>query len=111
MHGCHCSKASIVDRGKHGVKTLTVTDKTVTVKVLTPQSTHGFEEYPFDIATIRKLDVLDFHPDVTFLVGENGTGKSTLVEAIALAIGFGPEGGTKNVRFVQPKPYQNFISI
>lgn len=31
---------------------------------------------------------------VTFLVGENGTGKSTLVEAVAAAYGMGPEGGT-----------------
>jgi predicted ATPase len=59
----------------------------------------GFDEYPFNIAAVRELDYLEFHPDVTFLVGENGAGKSTLVEAIAIAMGFGPEGGTKNVRF------------
>lgn len=58
-----------------------------------------FAQYPFNIPAVRELDVLEFHPDVTFLVGENGTGKSTLVEAIALAMGFGPEGGTRNVRF------------
>lgn len=58
-----------------------------------------FEEYPFDIPAIRKLDTLALHPDVTFLVGENGAGKSTLIEAIALVMGFGPEGGTKNVQF------------
>ncbi len=59
----------------------------------------NFEEYPFNIPAIRELDFLEFHPDVTFFVGENGTGKSTLIEAIAMAMGFGPEGGTKNVRF------------
>lgn len=32
----------------------------------------------------------------TVLVGENGTGKSTLVEAIAMAFGLGAEGGTRN---------------
>jgi predicted ATPase len=37
---------------------------------------------------------LELHPGVTFLVGENGTGKSTLVEALAVAAGFGPEGGS-----------------
>jgi predicted ATPase len=42
---------------------------------------------------------MNFHPDVTFFVGENGSGKSTVLEAIAVALGFGPEGGTKNVRF------------
>ena len=55
--------------------------------------------YPFSIPAVRELDLLEFHPDVTFFVGENGSGKSTVLEAIALAMGFGPEGGTRNVRF------------
>ena len=37
--------------------------------------------------------------DVTFFVGENGTGKSTLLEAVAVAFGFNPEGGTRNFCF------------
>ena len=57
----------------------------------------SFSGYPFSVPVIRELDYLDFHPDVTFFVGENGTGKSTLIEAIALAMGFGAEGGTRNV--------------
>jgi predicted ATPase len=48
---------------------------------------------------VRELDGLQFHPDVTFFVGENGSGKSTVLEAIALAMGLGPEGGTRNMRF------------
>lgn len=36
---------------------------------------------------------------VTFFVGENGTGKSTLLEAIAVAYGFNAEGGSKNFSF------------
>jgi predicted ATPase len=40
-----------------------------------------------------------FHPDVTFFVGENGTGKSTLLEAIAVLCGLNAEGGSKNFRF------------
>ena len=48
---------------------------------------------------MRHLDGLDFHPQVTFLVGENGSGKSTLLEAIAICLGFNPEGGTKNFHF------------
>lgn len=59
----------------------------------------ALDRYPFSIPAVRELDVLEFHPDVTFFVGENGAGKSTLLEAIALALGFGPEGGTRNVRF------------
>ena len=58
-----------------------------------------FDTYPFNIPALNGLDSIEFHPDVTFLVGENGSGKSTLIEAIALAMGFGPEGGTRNVQF------------
>jgi predicted ATPase len=57
------------------------------------------EVYPFNIPSIRALQSLEFHEDVTFIVGENGSGKSTLVEAIAMKMGFGVEGGTKNVQF------------
>jgi predicted ATPase len=32
------------------------------------------------------------------LVGENGSGKSTIVEAVAMAFGLSPEGGTRNVQ-------------
>jgi len=32
-------------------------------------------------------------------VGENGSGKSTIIEAIALAAGFNLEGGSKNFQF------------
>ncbi|MBG6235206.1 putative ATPase [Pedobacter sp. CAN_A7] len=59
----------------------------------------SFDIYPFNIPAISNLSSLEFHPDVTFIVGENGAGKSTLIEAIALSLGFGIEGGTKNVQF------------
>ncbi|MGH8491256.1 MAG: AAA family ATPase, partial [Gammaproteobacteria bacterium] len=59
----------------------------------------SFEEYPFSLPAIRHLDKLTLHPQVTFIVGENGTGKSTLLEAIAAAWGFNPEGGTRNFNF------------
>jgi predicted ATPase len=59
----------------------------------------SFDEYPFSLPAIAKLDKVVFHPAVTFLVGENGAGKSTLLEAIAVAWGFNPEGGSHNFRF------------
>lgn len=59
----------------------------------------SFAEYPFNIPAVRHLDTLDLHPEVTFLVGENGTGKSTLLEAVAVAAGFNPEGGSRNFNF------------
>nr|WP_325259050.1 AAA family ATPase [uncultured Oscillibacter sp.] len=42
---------------------------------------------------------LEFDRPVTFLVGENGMGKSTLLEGIAVTCGFNPEGGTRNFNF------------
>ena len=48
---------------------------------------------------LKKTQKLDFSHDVTFFVGENGTGKSTLLEAIAVACGFNAEGGTRNFAF------------
>lgn len=41
---------------------------------------------------------LDLAPGVTFLVGENGSGKSTIVEAVAEAYGMGVEGGSTGAR-------------
>lgn len=58
-----------------------------------------WDEYPFNLPAIADLTTLTLHPDVTFLVGENGTGKSTLLEAIAISLGFNPEGGNKNTTF------------
>lgn len=57
------------------------------------------QEYPFDLPVVKFLDKIDFHEHVTFLVGENGTGKSTLLEAIATQYGFNPEGGSRNFHF------------
>nr|WP_315024905.1 AAA family ATPase [uncultured Aminipila sp.] len=48
---------------------------------------------------LREDKTICFEKDVTFFVGENGTGKSTLLEAIAVAYGFNAEGGTKNFNF------------
>ena len=55
--------------------------------------------YPFSLPAISKIDSIEFHPEVTFLVGENGSGKSTLIEALAVAWGFNAEGGSKNFNF------------
>lgn len=65
--------------------------------VLRHDKIEHYEEYPFNIPAIKALQALEFHQNVTFLIGENGSGKSTLLEAIALHQGFSLEGGTKNV--------------
>ena len=51
------------------------------------------------IKYLKRAEHLDFSADVTFFVGENGTGKSTLLEAIAVAYGFNAEGGSQNFTF------------
>lgn len=43
------------------------------------------ETFPFDVPLPRGMRDLAFDAPVTILVGENGTGKSTLLEALAWA--------------------------
>ncbi|MEW6120075.1 MAG: AAA family ATPase [Pseudomonadota bacterium] len=64
-----------------------------------PDVDPNYDEYPFNVPAVREIGNIDFHPNVTFFVGENGSGKSTVLEALAVALGFGAEGGTKNVQF------------
>lgn len=68
------------------------------VKVSYDSSTN-LKQYPFSLPIIKNLDLITFPTQVTFFVGENGTGKSTILEAIATKAGFGPEGGSKNIHF------------
>ena len=56
--------------------------------------------HPWDLPAVKALAPgLPLHPKVTYFVGENGTGKSTLLEAIAVASGMNPEGGSCNFAF------------
>ena len=51
--------------------------------------------FPFDLKFVSSLD-LDLSPSVTFLVGENGSGKSTFLEGLAELCGYPSKGGGKN---------------
>src|SRR5690606_21476540 len=66
---------------------------------LSKESEPSRSEYPFNLSILRNLKNFKFHRNVTYLVGENGMGKSTLLEAIAISSGFNPEGGTWNFGF------------
>ena len=65
------------------------------------------DEYYNSIAVLKDLNKLDFNKPVTFFVGENGTGKSTVLEAIAVAHGFNPEGGSINFNFESKSTHSN----
>lgn len=45
------------------------------------------DSFPFNIPALQNLLDVGFTAPVTFLVGENGSGKSTFLEAIACAVG------------------------
>lgn len=55
--------------------------------------------YVFSLPVVRHLTGLKLTKPVTFFVGENGTGKSTLLEAMAVNYGLNPEGGSRNFNF------------
>lgn len=56
--------------------------------------------FPFSIPAIANLN-LRIKKHITFLVGENGSGKSTILEALADKIGFSAMGGTKHHRLIE----------
>ena len=52
-------------------------------------------------------EIIPFNNDITIFVGENGTGKSTLLEGVAVAYGFNAEGGTRNFNFSTSQTHSN----
>ena len=59
-----------------------------------PERIHG-SGYPFNLPLLRSLD-LQFDSPVTFFVGENGTGKSTVIEGVAALCRLPVSGGSRN---------------
>ena len=55
--------------------------------------------YPFNIPAVKALPEISLQQPITIFVGENGTGKSTIIEALAGMVGLNPEGGSKDYRF------------
>ncbi|WP_291797963.1 AAA family ATPase [Brevibacterium sp.] len=58
--------------------------------------------WPMTVPAVAQIlaEGLRLDHGVTFLVGENGSGKSTIVEGIAEAYGLNPEGGSTHARHV-----------
>jgi len=66
------------------------------------------EHYPFNLPTFRRTRTVDLNSPVTFFVGENGTGKSTLLEAISYKSGIHMWQSTEGVRF-ELNPYESML--
>jgi predicted ATPase len=56
-------------------------------------------QYPFCLPLVQNTKFIPLSTPITFFIGENGSGKSTILEAIAHNVGFGSEGGSKNINF------------
>jgi predicted ATPase len=64
--------------------------------------------YPFCLPFLRQDFELDFDRPITIIAGENGTGKSTLLEGIAVLAGFDEAGGAKGHR---PVDHSNALEV
>ncbi|MGH6790816.1 MAG: AAA family ATPase [Pseudolabrys sp.] len=62
---------------------------------LEPQRVTDLDVYPFCLPFLRDGLDLNFERAITIIVGENGTGKSTLLEGIAALAGYDEAGGGK----------------
>jgi len=63
------------------------------------------EHYPFNLAIFQKTKSIEFNSPITFFVGENGTGKSTLLKAISLKCDIHIWKGVQRERF-EKNPYE-----
>jgi predicted ATPase len=63
-------------------------------------------DWPFALPPVAQVvrEGLTFTSDVTFFVGENGSGKSTVIEAIAEAYGMDARTGDAQRRWASPVP-------
>lgn len=60
---------------------------------------NSYDIYPFNIPIVKNFTELKLTSPVTFFVGENGIGKSTFIESIAVSLGLPHEGGTENFHY------------
>lgn len=59
----------------------------------TPHTDWPAAGFPYIVPALQQLDGLSLAAPITLLAGENGMGKSTIVELIGDAMAFAPEGG------------------
>src|ERR1043165_7377943 len=73
---------------------------------LEPSRIANREAYPFCLPLLTDEFELSFDKSITIIVGENGTGKSTLLEGIAVLAGYDEAGGGNGYR---PVDHSNAI--
>ncbi len=67
--------------------------------------------YPYNLPVVQYMDKLMMHKNVTFIVWENGTGKSTLLEAVATQYWLNPEGWSQNLNFSTETTHSSLSEI
>ncbi|MBN1374581.1 MAG: AAA family ATPase [Dehalococcoidia bacterium] len=73
---------------------------------LHPERYPVLDSYPFNLNIFQRSKNIDFTSPVTFFVGENGTGKSTLLRAICLKCGIHIWENLEGVRY-EYNPYES----
>lgn len=82
--------------------------------ILLPEHYPTDECYPFNLSIFRMTESIALTKPVTFFAGENGTGKSTLLKAIAMKCGIHIWEGMERTRFHYnryEKEMHNYIRI
>ncbi len=67
--------------------------------ILEKDKIKDFNKYPYNIDVVKNFSELTLTSPVTFFVGENGVGKSTFIEAVAVLLKLPKEGGTQNFNY------------
>jgi predicted ATPase len=80
--------------------------RAITIKA---QDFPALDQFPFNIEVFRKTARIEITSPVTFLTGENGSGKSALLDALARKGGFLPWGGSK-IHRVHDNPYETKLA-
>jgi predicted ATPase len=75
---------------------------------LYPEKYPTREQHPFDLPIFQQAGRIEFPTPVTMFVGENGTGKSTLMEALCRKCGIHIWQDPDRLRFVR-NPYEEML--
>src|SRR6266481_477841 len=106
------SEASITERGgdmgSRRNRTINLPAPYLKRVWLEPSRVTNPEAYPFCLPFLRDDFELSFDKSITIIVGENGTGKSTLLEGIAVLAGYDEAGGAKGHR---PVDHSNALEV